>query len=374
MQMFMKLSCTGIIMLWATVVYPQWLNISGIELKPIQTEHGGPLIEISYELNEAELTESHPAYIFMQYSKDKGRTWHIIDPMYIQGDGYNIVSSPGKKTLLLWGSAEMGVKDPEIRIRGLRMARVPAGDFIMRSFPAGGKDPFIIERPDSNLPEYYMAVNETTLSMFADYLNEMGKEGAGWHERMSNDRRCGIIKTGSTGNYKYNVIPGRENYPITYVSWYDAYAFLRWCGLTLPTEAMFEKAFVGGLYLDGDILKSIQNPEPQRKYPWGNEVPYQEGIYRCNYDGDEDGFSNLAPVGSFNQYPSPYGINDLAGNVAEWMMDWYTTTYHVGLDGFRMVRGGSWLAMPLTCDAVSGATQFPIKESSIMGFRGVFTK
>ena len=42
-----------------------------------------------------------------------------------------------------------------------------------------------------------------------------------------------------------------------------------------------------------------------------------------------------------------------------------------GLDGFRMVRGGSWMAVPEGCDAVTGATQLPLQESSIMGFRGV---
>jgi len=61
----------------------------------------------------------------------------------------------------------------------------------------------------------------------------------------------------------------------------------------------------------------------------------------------------------------------MAGNVVEWTLDWYSTSYHTGLDGFRMVRGGSWMAVPAACDAITGATQLPIKESSIMGFRGV---
>jgi len=76
-------------------------------------------------------------------------------------------------------------------------------------------------------------------------------------------------------------------------------------------------------------------------------------------------------VGSFQRFASPYGVCDLAGNVAEWTLDWYSTSYHAGLDGFRMVRGGSWMAVPEGCDAVTGATQLPLQESSIMGFRGV---
>lgn len=336
------------------------------------TELGGPAIELTYELSGEKISVEMPAYVFIHASMDSGNTWHLVDPAYLQGNGFGMVSSAGLKKVTWWGSAEMGKVHPEIRIRGIRMARIPAGEFIMKSFPAGGKDPFIKERPDTNLPEFYMTINETTIGMYVDYLNETG--GSGWNERMANERRCGIVSMDSAGNKSYRVIPGRENYPITYVSWYDAIAFLQWCGLTLPSEAMFEKAFVGGLFLYGDMTKSKRNPNPERKFPWGNELPDQGGIYRCNLDGEEDGFSNLAPVGAFAEYSSPYGINDMAGNVTEWTQDWYTTAYHVGLDGFRMVRGGSWLATPVECDAVSGATQFPIKESSIMGFRGVFAK
>jgi formylglycine-generating enzyme required for sulfatase activity len=216
-----------------------------------------------------------------------------------------------------------------------------------------------------------MAKYETTISMYTDYLNEIGGSGVGWHPRMKDSLKCGIIRKGSAPNFTYQVTPLKGNHPIVYVSWYDALAFLEWCGLDLPTEAMWEKAYIGGIHLDGDLSGNEKNEMPDRKYPWGNEAPNADGIYRCNFDGDMDGFIKAAPVGSFEEYNSPYGVSDMAGNVAEWTLDWYTTSYHAGLDGFRMVRGGSWMAMPIACDAISGATQFPIKESNIMGFRGV---
>ncbi len=203
--------------------------------------------------------------------------------------------------------------------------------------------------------------------MYTDYLNEIGGEGAGWNQRMTNSDRCGIVRH---NNYTYSVQPGRENYPITYISWYDATNFLQWCGLRLPTEAEWEKAVRGGIYLDGDEAKKHSNPMPERRYPWGDKAPNADGVYRCNYDGQDDGFAYTAPVGSFDKFSSPYGVCDLAGNVAEWTLDWYSTSYHAGLDGFRMVRGGSWMAVPAACDAITGATQLPLKESSIMGFRG----
>ncbi len=189
---------------------------------------------------------------------------------------------------------------------------------------------------------------------------------------MSDSRRCGIVQDGASPTFTYSVKPGRENYPVTYVSWYDAAAFLRWCGLRLPSEAEWEKSLRGGIYLDGDKAKQRKNPLPERKYPWGNESPNAKGVYRCNYDGDDDGFPYTAPIGSFDKFNSPYGVCDMGGNVAEWTLDWYSTSYHVGLDGFRMVRGGSWMAVPSACDAITGATQLPLKESSIMGFRACY--
>jgi len=369
-----KLFITGMLVVLSHALFSQWAAIDNVKINIVETELGGSAVEINYQLNADHIGKDLPVYVFIQYSMDNGATWKLIDPAYLQGDGFNMVMSSGSKKVTWWGSGINDGEILEIRVRGLPMARIPAGEFNMKSLPAGGKDPSRPERPDTNLPEYFLAINETTNAMYSDFLNDQGRDGAWWHDQMANPKRGGISRIDSAGRIFYNPIPARENYPITYVSWYGAHAFLKWCGLTLPSEAMWEKAYVGGLFLDGDDVKQIVNPNPDRKFPWGNEAPDQKGIFRCNIDGDADGYSNQAPTGSFSEFQSPYGINDLAGNVAEWTSDWYTTTYHVGLDGFRMVRGGSWMAMPVECDAASGATQFPIKESSIMGFRGAKMK
>ena len=303
---------------------------------------------------------------------------------HLQGNGYGLVESSGHKKIIWWGTTETNFGESSVAgmvdlnklkyiIRGIRMVRVPAGEFKMKSLPGGGYDESRWdEEPTCELPLFYIAKYETTVSMYTEYLNKTGREGAGWNKRMSNSSRCGIVQNGSAPNFTYSVTSGRENYPVTYVSWYDAAAFLRWCGLRLPSEAEWEKSLRGGIYLDGDKGMQRKNPLPDRKYPWGNESPNARGVYRCNYDGDDDGFPYTAPVGSFDKFNSPYGVCDMAGNVAEWTLDWYSTSYHVGLDGFRMVRGGSWMAVPFACDAVTGATQLPLKESSIMGFRACY--
>jgi len=351
--------------------YARWLDLGDVKVRQEPTELGGPKTIIEYDLKDTGITPALPAYVFLRYSKDFGDTWQLMPTDYLQGNGFGIVEKPGPKEVIWWGLGQTGVADlgqVEVRARAMAMARVPGGQFIMKSLPGAGRDEAKRRQPNSAPPLFYMARYETTLAMYADYLNEVGGEGAGWNRRMSREDRCGIAQN---SDHTYRVVEGRENYPVTYVSWYDAMGFLQWCGLRLPTEAEWEKAVRGGLYLDGDATKQQPNPLPERQFPWGNEAPDANGVYRCNFDGEADGFSHTAPVGSFAEFAGPYAICDLAGNVAEWTLDWYSTSYHAGLDGFRVVRGGSWMAVPVACDAVTGATQLPLKETSIMGFRGV---
>jgi len=364
---------TIVTLLIPNLSYSQFINISDVKVRKEQTEQGGPRLVIEYNLDDPEISPNSPAYVFIRYSKDSGKTWRFLPMKYLSGNGYDIIKSPGGKICVWWGAEESSSSDLEqikFKVKGIKMIKVPTGEFIMKTIPGGGYDESKSGNIISTLPLFYIAKYETTISMYVEYLNEFGGGGAGWNKRMSNEIRCGIIQEGSLPNFNYRVTPGRENYPVTYVSWYDAVAFLEWCGLRLPTEAEFEKAFRGGIYLDGDESKKNKNPLPDRKYPWGNEAPDEGGVYRCNYDGEEDGFSGTAPVGSF-KYSSPYGIFDIAGNIAEWTQDWYATSFHAGLDGYRMTRGGSWMSMTSALDAVTGATQLPLHERSIMGFRGV---
>ena len=351
--------------------HSKWLHISNVQVRRETTELAGPKIIIEYDIEDANVSPALPAYVFVRCRRAPASKWELVPMDSLGGNGFHIVETPGHKQIVWWGTGQIIPVDPEkaqIRVRGIAMARVPAGEFIMRSLPGGGRDESNEAEPDSDLPIFYMARYETTVGMYADYLNEAGGEEAGWNKRMANTDRCGIVRD---SNGTYSVAPKRQDYPVTYVSWYDAVSFLRWCGLRLPTEAEYEKAFRGGIYLDGDREKKQPNPIPERRFPWGDEAPDANDVFRCNFDGPEDGFDYTSPVGSFDKFAGPYGICDLAGNVAEWTLDWYSTSYHAGLDGFRMVRGGSWMAVPAACDAITGATQLPLKESSIMGFRGV---
>ena len=348
----------------------KWVNIGGVKVVRESTELAGPKIVIEYDLNDPNISPASPAYVFVRYDTGPAGGWRLISTDALSGNGFDIVEQPGRKQITWWGTGQLGISDIDcsrLRVRGIQMARVPAGRFVMMSLPGMGRDDLIDIDPDPDLPLFYVARYETTIAMYVDYLNESGGE-AGWNRKMANSSLCGVVRDGDS---RFAVAPGRGDYPVTYVSWYDASGFLEWCGLRLPSEAEWEKAYRGGIYLDGDETRKIRNPNPERTFPWGDEKANAGGLHRCNCDGEADGFARTAPVGSFEKFSSPYGVCDLAGNVAEWTQDWYTTPYHVGLDGFRVMRGGSWMEAPAACDAVTGATQFPIKESSIIGFRGV---
>ena len=141
-------------------------------------------------------------------------------------------------------------------------------------------------------------------------------------------------------------IGGRGSHPVVHIAYEDAAAYAAWAGKDLPTEAEWEFAARGGLdgaeYCWGDDYKPGGKPMTNT---WQGEFPWQNLL--------EDGYEWTAPVGSFA--PNGYGLYDMAGNVWQWVADWYRPdTYRTrngdprnprgpGSGTLRIVRGGSWV-------------------------------
>ena len=203
----------------------------------------------------------------------------------------------------------------------MEFVRVPAGKFLMGSDP--GKDK---QTSDDETPQHTVVLDEYRIGKYpvTNRQYQVFVQAAGYR---------------SPGHWSNGEFPsGNADHPVTYVSWEDASAFCKWAStlnqteVRLPTEAEWEKAARGP---DGRI------------YPWGDKIPDKKS---CNFNNN---IGDTSPVGNYSpQGDGPYGCADLAGNVWEWVADWYDEGYYKkspannpgGPDSgsYRVMRGGSW--------------------------------
>jgi len=244
--------------------------------------------------------------------------------------------------------------EPRMRdLDGMVEVFVPAGSFSMGS--AGRDREAPVHRV--TLSAFWMDQTEVTNAMFAAFLNARGNEtegGVTWLD--SGDTGARIHQSGST----WQADAGYEDHPVVEVSWYGAQAYCAWVGGSLPTEAQWEYAARGDL--DG------------MNYPWGNESP---SCIRENKNGAQyqkcDGFT--VSVGSFAT--NAYGLFDMAGNVWEWVIDWYDAypggaqTDPIGPEtgDFRVLRGGGWWNEELDLRVSNRSRELPSFTYNGLGFR-----
>ncbi len=268
---------------------------------------------------------------------------------------------------------------------GMTMMYIPEGEFLMGSTDEQiemllktdyckktncRKSYFAHEMPQHKvyLDAYWIDRTEVTNAEYARCVNAGACKAPGQWTDQSHERWY--------GNPKF------DNYPVTIITYDQASSYCQWAGGRLPTEAEWEKAARG---TDG------------RTFPWGNELD-KSRANTCDkwcqamsgHDPSvDDGYAEIAPVGSYPDGASPYGVMDMAGNVFEYITDWYSVGYYAvspeknpqgpltpvppdpsreDLLPCRILRGGAWdenndLAIRTTSRRCGGGTYY------CLGFR-----
>lgn len=238
------------------------------------------------------------------------------------------------------------------------MVKIPAGTFLMGSDKKVDRNAYQPEFPQRRvyLDAYEIDKYEVTTVQFLKFV-------------LATDRKPLIDWQYEGGNFQETM----ASHPVMHVSWFDADAYCRWAGKRLPTSAEWEKAARG---------------EDGRIYPWGNEPA---GLSRANFG--RTGLSGpvrdrperlllYPPIISVDKYDnavSPYGVFQLAGNVAEWTADWYDPHYYKTAPDRnpkgpekgtqRAFRGGGWIdSTPSVRPAQRNGTD-PNTKMNWLGFR-----
>lgn len=248
--------------------------------------------------------------------------------------------------------APISTSTPAVLPDSSQMTAIPAGEFLM------GCDPWDSRSPcqDGEAPSH-----QVYLDSYAIDLNEVSN---------AQYARCVAAEVCRPPNFgdsdlqkaKYSN-PVFSNHPITNIDWHDARDYCTWVGKRLPSEAEWEKAARG----DQDELF----------YPWGDGTP---DCSRANFDGlNGDCIGATSPVEDFQAGASPYGLLNMAGNVREWVADWYDANYYMsepqvnpqGPDtgSEKAIRGGShnsdWIGIRVNARSHNP----PVFRQADLGFR-----
>jgi formylglycine-generating enzyme required for sulfatase activity len=221
------------------------------------------------------------------------------------------------------------------------LARIPAGDFLM-----GAADGSEDERP-----AHRVSVGEFLIGRFPVTQDEYARFVRATGHPAPDLREPPLIASGADGLFRDlaaryvwregNPPDGHGSHPVVLVRYEDAAAYCRWLTesirqlVRLPTEAEWEKAARGGM--------------TGYKYPWGNEIDPSRGNFLA--DPAAKPKRGTRPTGTYP--PNAYGLYDMAGNVWEWVSDWYSRDYYAGGEAvdpkgpasgtLRIVRGGAWV-------------------------------
>jgi formylglycine-generating enzyme len=231
---------------------------------------------------------------------------------------------------------------------GAEMVYVPAGAFLM------GSDGYDADEPQHRvfLDAYWIYKYPVTNDQFSAFIADTGYKtsgenfGWGWIFEGSGVRKANGAYWAAPEGIG-STIAGLGAHPVVQISYSDADTYCKWAGGRLPTEAEWEKAARG---------------ETGNTFPWGDgpvtdlRANYCDRNCPCDWAdrNQDDGFARTSPVGYYQDGASLYGAMDMAGNIWEWVSDWYKSNYYhqspeenplgPSYGDYRVIRGGSWVS------------------------------
>ena len=242
------------------------------------------------------------------------------------------------------------------------LAFVPAGEFLMGSDP---DEPYFW---GAETPKHVVY-----LDAFWVYQTEVTNR---MYRLCVDDGQCSAPQENSSHTHEnYFNNPDFDGYPVIHVTHEDARTYCEWAGARLLSEAEWEKAARG---------------EEGFLFPWGNDELQNHLANFCDEGcpghsleytevGFNDGYREVAPVGSYPAGASPFGVLDMAGNVLEWVADWYAVDYYAhspyanptGPDNGtkHIIRGGSWWSLRDGLRPAARASKELTYSSDMVGFR-----
>jgi formylglycine-generating enzyme required for sulfatase activity len=275
------------------------------------------------------------------------RTTFAIAPRKRMGGGLSLMLAvPTLLGGLLLGVAWAGTPavPPTNANDEVELVLIPAGEFTM-----GHKDSYdTLPVRRMNLPVFYIDKYEVTNKRYKRFI-----DATGYKVPWSQDPAVAEY----VWDWRKRMYPeGKGDDPVVFVNWEDAKAFCAWAGKSLPTEAQWEKAARG---ING------------KPYPWGNSWEAKKA------NTSESGVKQTAPFGSFKDDVSEYGVHDLAGNVSEWVEEWFAPypgnpmTNYEERNKYKILRGGSWDYGHSIANGYHRQYALPQSQMAAIGFRCV---
>ena len=234
---------------------------------------------------------------------------------------------------------------------GAPMVLIPAGPFPMGVPPGdrdGGRDEY--PRHIVHIDDFYIDKYEVTNGRYLEFV------------KATNHRVPQNPKNPTRNLWEGTAISeSLVDRPVVNVDWADADAYCTWAGRRLPREAEWEKAAKGN---------------NDWRFPWGNVEPTNKHL---NFNQKWIGEKTLMPVGSYDAGKSPYGVYEMAGNVWEWVNDYYDARYYEkspeknprGPESGtkRVIRGAGWQNETPTIRIFTRVDSDPTIRNESTGFR-----